>query len=414
MTPPPDLLSTLRLWCATLKFKIVALTVGSGVASATLTAQVQTAPGGSATWLLGIGLLCAALGVPLAWRMTRPIKVLRARATGLLQEATSAAGAWPQGQDEVGELSRVIQHVDSQRQRQRAETQALILRLEAVLDHAEVGIVLSRNSRLELVSQHFCDIFQCERQEALGQPTRSMYPSDEAYEALSEKARPAFTSFGVFDVELELARRTGEHFWAKMRGRAVVAGDPSQGTIWIIEDVTQARLHREQLAWSAHHDSLTGLANRAAFEELLARETALSKQAPFCALFIDLDKFKQVNDSGGHAAGDALLREVAQQLVAMVRRSDTVARLGGDEFAVLLAGCPLPRAQALAEKLCAAVASYRLEWDGVCHGVGASIGLVHVHGNFATPAEVLKAADDACYAAKRSGRDRVELAEVAH
>ena len=281
MKPDPALLSTLRQWPTTLKFKIVALTAATGVLSAALTLQVQVAPGGMAPVLLGIGLLCAAVGVLLAWKLTQPIALLRRRAEGLLGEATRSDVAWPQGHDEIGELSRVIQRVHALRQLQRTQTQALILRLEAVLDHAEVGIVLSRNSRLELVSQHFCDIFQCERQEALGQPTRSMYASDEAYEALSEKARPAFTTLGVYDVELELARRTGERFWAKMRGRAVVAGDPSQGTIWIIEDVTQAREHREQLAWSANHDSLTGLANRAAFEELLARETALSAQAPF-------------------------------------------------------------------------------------------------------------------------------------
>ena len=406
---PTDWSTTVRRWPTTLKFKIAALVVASSTLSAGLAMRLDATHGGGAV-LLVIGLVAAAAGLLVAWRMTQPIWVLRQRAEGLLGETANPALDWPQGRDEVGDLARGIQQVVAERQRQRIETQALIHRLEAVLDHAEVGIVLSRNSRLELVSQHFCDIFQCERQEALGQPTRSMYPSDEAYEALSEKARPAFTKLGAYDTELQLARRTGERFWAKMRGRAVVAGDPSQGTIWIIEDVTQAREHREQLAWSAHHDSLTGLANRAAFEELLARETALSAQAPFCALFIDLDKFKQVNDTGGHAAGDALLREVAQQLVAVVRRSDTVARLGGDEFAVMLSGCPLPRAQALAEKLRAAVADYRLEWQGVTHGVGASIGLVHVHGNYSDPAEVLKAADAACYAAKRSGRDRVEMA----
>ena len=401
MTFHRELRTALRQWPTSLKFKIVAMALISAVVLASTLAST------TAHWM---GLVAAAMSVLLAGWMTRRISVLRRRTEELLNESTQSPVDWPAGQDEIGELSRAIQHVDAQRQRQRIETQALVHRLEAVLDHAEVGILLSRNSRIELVSQHFCDIFQCERQDALGQPTRSLYPSDDAYEALSEKARPAFTTVGVFDVELELARRTGERFWAKMRGRAVVAGDPSQGTIWIIEDVTQAREHREQLAWSAHHDSLTGLANRAAFDELLARETALSSQAPFCALFIDLDKFKQVNDSGGHAAGDALLRDIAHQLVAVVRRSDTVARLGGDEFAVMLSGCPLPRAQALAEKLRAAVASYRLEWNGSRHSVGASIGLVHVHGNFATPAEVLKAADEACYAAKRSGRDRVELA----
>jgi diguanylate cyclase (GGDEF)-like protein len=92
-------------------------------------------------------------------------------------------------------------------------------------------------------------------------------------------------------------------------------------------------------------------------------------------LFIDLDRFKQVNDTAGHAAGDALLRGLAQVLVAQVRRTDTVARLGGDEFAVLLPQCPGQQAQVLAEKLRRTVEDFRLAWDSRQFSVGATIGL---------------------------------------
>jgi diguanylate cyclase (GGDEF)-like protein len=204
-------------------------------------------------------------------------------------------------------------------------------------------------------------------------------------------------------------RRSGERFWAHMRGRAVVRGDMSQGTIWTVEDVTQAKEQRERLAWTASHDSLTGLANRAEFEQLLSSATQRAAQQPFCALFIDLDRFKQVNDSAGHAAGDAVLRDIAQQLVSQVRQSDTVARLGGDEFAVLLHQCPRVQAMAIAEKMRAAVETYSLCWEGQSFSVGASIGLVPVDGSFADHTEVLRAADAACYSAKRDGRNRVVL-----
>ncbi len=357
----------------------------------------------------GGGLVAALLAGVLAWAMTRPISALRARAEKLLTDAGTSNESWPKQSGEVGQLSTAFQHVVQQRQQRQSETQAMLHQLEAVLDHADVGIALTRNGQFELVSRQFCRTFRCEKQHLVGQATRMIYASDEAYEALSERARPAFMEHGAFDGELELVRRSGQAFWAHMRGRAVVAGDRSKGTIWTIEDVTEVREQRERLAWTSSHDALTGLANRPAFEVLLERATAHAAVAPFCALFIDLDRFKHVNDTGGHAAGDALLRDVAGELAAQVRKSDTVARLGGDEFAVLLADCPLGQAELIAEKLRAAVVAYQLLWEGHSFGVGASIGLVPVDATYATAADVLRAADAACYAAKKQGRNCVAV-----
>ena len=362
-------------------------------------------------WLAisGLGLAAALFGGLAAWHLTRPISRLRACANQMLAAVEPARIDWPLDAGEMGDLARAFQQVGELRQRRENDLNALLQQLDAVLEHAEVGIALSRDGRFELVSHHFCRIFRCEKHEAQGQTTHMVHASDQAYEAFSERARPAFMQHGAFDGELELMRRTGQTFWAHMRGRAVVPGDRSKGTIWIIEDVTEVREHRERLAWASSHDSLTGLANRAAFEHLLGGATAAAGSVPFCALFIDLDRFKQVNDSGGHAAGDALLRDIAQALAAQVRQSDTVARLGGDEFAVLLPRCPLERAGHIAEQIRAAVADYRLNWEGQQFGVGASIGLVPVDGSYTSAAEVLRAADTACYAAKRQGRNCVAI-----
>ena len=362
-------------------------------------------------WLAtaGVGLMAALLAGALAWAVTRPISALRQRAELMLVEPSQPMPAAPPGNGEVGELSRAFDLVVEQRQRRQGETQALLQQLEAVLDHAEVGITLTRNGQFELVSRHFCRIFRCEKHDAVGQSTRMIHASDTAYQAFSDRARPRFMEDGVFDGEVELMRRSGQAFWAHMRGRAVVAGDRTQGTIWTVEDVTDVREHRERLAWTSNHDSLTRLTNRAAFEVLLERATERAGVEPFCALFIDLDRFKLVNDTGGHAAGDALLRDVARALVAQVRASDTVARLGGDEFAVLLGGCPLPQARGVAEKLRRAVIDYRLVWEQHSFSVGASIGLVRVDASFTSAAEVLRAADAACYAAKANGRNCVAL-----
>ena len=370
------------------------------VAAAQRTAWLATA---------GVGLLAALLAGVLAWAVTRPISALRQRAELMLVEPSPPMAAAPPGHGEVGELARAFDQVVEQRQRRQGETQALLQQLEAVLDHAEVGIALTRNGRFELVSRHFCRIFRCDKHDALGQSTRMVHASDEAYQAFSDRAHPVFMQHGAFDGEVELVRRSGQAFWAHMRGRAVVPGDRSQGTIWTVQDVTDVREHRERLAWTSNHDSLTGLANRAAFEVLLEQATARAASEPFCALFIDLDRFKQVNDTGGHAAGDALLRDVAHALAAQVRASDTVARLGGDEFAVLLGRCPLPQARIVAEKLRSAVVAYRLAWEDQAFSVGASIGLVPVDGSYLSAAEVLRAADAACYAAKRQGRNCVAV-----
>lgn len=354
------------------------------------------------------GLLAGLLAGALGYLMTRPISRLQARAESLLDERCSVS-QWPVDAGEVGELSKAFRRVVEQREQRQTEVQALLQQLEAVLDHADVGIALTRNGRFELVSQQFCQIFRCDRGDAVGQPTRMIYPSDEAFESLIKLARPAFTDHGIFDSELELVRRSGQVFWSRMRGRAVVPGDVSKGTIWTIEDVTAAREQREHLAYTASHDALTGLFNRAAFERLLDAAALVASTEPFCALFIDLDRFKQVNDTGGHAAGDALLRGIAQVLCQQLRRSDVVARLGGDEFAVLLAACPPEQARNIADKLCTAVIEYKLVWTGACFSVGASVGLVAVGAGFANAEDVLRAADSACYEAKRRGRSRVEV-----
>jgi diguanylate cyclase len=370
------------------------------VAKAQQTAWLATA---------GVGLLSALLAGVLAWWMTRPISRLRARAEMMLQENVPMPNRARQCRGEVGELARAFDQVVAQRQKRQGETQALLQQLEAVLDHAEVGIALTRNGHFELVSRQFCRIFRCTKSDAIGQATRMIHASDEAYQAFSERAHPVFMEHGAFDGEVQLVRRNGAAFWAQMRGRAVVPGDRSQGTIWTFEDVTEVREQRERMSWTSTHDALTGLCNRPAFEDRLEVAAAKATAEPFCALFIDLDRFKLVNDTGGHAAGDALLRDVAHALAAEVRSADTVARLGGDEFAVLLDGCPLPQAKRVAEKLRTAVLKYSLLWEGQRFSVGASIGVVPVDGRYQTAAEVLRAADAACYDAKRRGRNCVSV-----
>ena len=149
----------------------------------------------------------------------------------------------------------------------------------------------------------------------------------------------SFAAAGTCDAEREPVRADSSRFWARLQGAPVRAGDSDAGTIWIFTDITESRRHREQLSWSASHDELTGLVKPARVRDPPGRGARRTRHSePAAALFIDLDRFKAVNDSSGHAAGDVLLKDIAAILVARARAHDTVARLGGDEFAVLLRG----------------------------------------------------------------------------
>lgn len=183
------------------------------------------------------------------------------------------------------------------------------------------------------------------------------------------------------------------------------------GTVLVFRDVSHAREMAHQLSWQAAHDALTGLFNRREFEQRLNELVESSRLSPqsHCLLYLDLDQFKVVNDTCGHGAGDELLRQLSGILQQSLRGSDTLARLGGDEFGVLLEGCPLEQAQAIAEKLRGAIAKFRFVWQDKSFAVGASIGLVAIHQPELTATGILGAADAACYSAKDNGRNRVQV-----
>jgi diguanylate cyclase (GGDEF)-like protein len=161
----------------------------------------------------------------------------------------------------------------------------------------------------------------------------------------------------------------------------------------------------------AYHDSLTALPNREYFHKRLSEVLADPEiiAAEHALMYIDLDQFKVVNDTCGHAAGDQLLRQLALQLQSALRKDDLVARLGGDEFGVLLVNCGTDEALGVAEKLRETVSSFRFFWDSRVFMVGASIGVVPLQGDGLPLSTVLSAADAACYAAKDAGRNRVQV-----
>ena len=180
------------------------------------------------------------------------------------------------------------------------------------------------------------------------------------------------------------------------------------GTVLVFHDVTEARQLSRRLSWQASHDELTQLANRREFEKRVA-ELLKTSRAKGVLCYLDLDQFKLVNDTCGHAAGDVLLRQVADLLKSHVRSTDTVARLGGDEFAVLLPQCSLEFARRIANMMRQSIREFRFVWGKQSFSIGASMGLVELIPEGHNLQEVLAAADAACYAAKEAGRDRVHV-----
>ncbi|MBV8403281.1 MAG: EAL domain-containing protein [Gammaproteobacteria bacterium] len=181
------------------------------------------------------------------------------------------------------------------------------------------------------------------------------------------------------------------------------------GSVVMLHDVTEMRGLTRQMSYQATHDALTGLVNRREFERRLeeAIESGHRGDGQHVLCYLDLDRFKIVNDTSGHLAGDSMLREVAKLLRDAVRDSDTVGRLGGDEFGILLVGCPLEKARQIADDVTRAVGDHRFVWRDKIFNIGASIGLVEISRESGTQEELLAAADTACYVAKRQGSGRV-------
>ncbi len=182
------------------------------------------------------------------------------------------------------------------------------------------------------------------------------------------------------------------------------AGEIS-GTVIAVRDVSDLRGLTRQMSYQASHDALTGLVNRREFEHRLqeAIESAQSGTHRHVLCYLDLDRFKAVNDECGHTAGDNMLREVAALIKDAVRDSDTVGRLGGDEFGILLVGCPLEKARQIADDVVRAVADFRFVWKDKIFNIGASVGLVEISRESGSLEDVIGAADSAMFVAKKQG-----------
>src|SRR5579863_3474021 len=232
---------------------------------------------------------------------------------------------------------------------------------------------------------------------------------------LADPVRQALTSGAHVSLgrrALLLARSTGGERSIELSA-SPVRNDANEvvGAALLLHDVTELRGLARQMSYQATHDALTGLVNRREFERRLEEgiDSGHRGDGQHVLCYLDLDRFKLVNDTSGHLAGDSMLREVAKVLRDAVRDSDTVARLGGDEFGMLLIGCPLEKARQIADDVCRSVSDYRFVWKDRIFNIGVSIGLVEISRESGTLEELLAAADTACYVAKKQGSGRVAV-----
>jgi diguanylate cyclase (GGDEF)-like protein/PAS domain S-box-containing protein len=279
----------------------------------------------------------------------------------------------------------------------------------AVLDNVADGIVTASNAGLiESLNPSARALFGYSEEEAIGQPFTVMIAPE-----YRDDFRDLATGQPNVAVETLGLRQDGSTFAMEIDHGKISRADRSV-TLAFVRDISERKAYIETLEHQALHDPLTGLANRTLFGEHVLQALAAAKRTgrPRAVLVMDLDGFKQVNDTLGHAYGDMLLRQLANRLVGALRGSDTIARLGGDEFAILPAGATdLESAAAVALKIQRTCRAGFVVNDEIVD-VSASIGIAMFPEHGRTTAELLRHADAAMYVAKRSGGVRAARGEA--
>jgi diguanylate cyclase (GGDEF)-like protein/PAS domain S-box-containing protein len=222
----------------------------------------------------------------------------------------------------------------------------------------------------------------------------------------TERAHLPLATDAVIASQYRIIRRDGEIRHVESLVRFIAAPGTAGQILGTVRDITEDKKREQELAYAAHHDALTGLLNRAAFDRLLAVHIATARLLPLAVFYVDLDYFKALNDFAGHAAGDLALKGVAGGILGCLPLSARAARLGGDEFALLVPNCQPAAAETLAGAILAAVRDADLGLPATSRKLAASIGIAFVDDTTTTVADALACADDACYAAKAAGRNR--------
>ncbi len=220
------------------------------------------------------------------------------------------------------------------------------------------------------------------------------------------------TQCSLFD--LTLTKKDGTKFEVEHTIAPIIDRNKNiLGAVIILRDVTEVRTMEKRLSYQASHDALTGLINRREFEVRLKQiiRNAITEDANHSICFLDLDKFKIINDTSGHAAGDEFLKQVSKTIQSLLRQTDVLARLGGDEFAIILDSCSIHQAKIICNEIIKKIKDTRFNWGKNSFEAGASIGIVPITKLTVSVSEVMSSVDAACYEAKDKGRNRIQVFE---
>jgi diguanylate cyclase (GGDEF)-like protein/PAS domain S-box-containing protein len=289
-------------------------------------------------------------------------------------------------------------------------------RYRAVVSALGEGVVLvGRDRRVLACNPAAAAILRIDREALVAGAPWPMLRDDGAEMPFEETPVAATLATGqdATGVVVALRHADGTRAWISLTTRALTeaSGGPPTSVVASFADVTERRVFQQQLEHAAFHDALTGLPNRKLFMEKLdhALELARRRDERVAVAFLDLDRFKTINDTLGHEAGDRLLAEIGHRLADSVRGSDLVARLGGDEFCAILTGVADPAAaRSIAQRMLAAVTP-ALEFDGHDFFVTASIGIALYPDHATEPSILLRQADDAMYRVKALGKNGIGI-----
>ncbi|QJB55356.1 sensor domain-containing diguanylate cyclase [Pseudodesulfovibrio sp. zrk46] len=296
------------------------------------------------------------------------------------------------------------------------ELKAALNELEIIFATSKVGMLYLQGGRiLKRCNQTMADIVGYGSPEEMdGLDMRELHLSEERYLEFGKKHFAALTNGAQLNVEYLLRRKDGSPVWCSLSGQAVDTNRPANldlGVLWVVDDITERKAAENRLRKMATTDDLTGALNRKEFFRQVAFLSQRDQRCPAgpAVLMVDIDHFKQINDTYGHEAGDMVLQNFAEKCRELLRGDDLLARMGGEEFTIFLPGADLGGAMNVAERLRHKIANSEIETRRGVVQCSISIGVAVTSSGYLSIEELLRRADESLYESKREGRNRVSF-----